>query len=161
MLLKILKLWLGGGGAHLLSQHLGGRGRQISEFEASLVCKVSSRTARATQGNPVSKKKLLKLTSAYLCVQESVPQHTCGSRGELLEVGSLLPLWDLKILQFPGLNSKCPLSAELSCHFPVLPSALSSPPLPPPPSPPPPSPLSLGLLCHHLLLLLLQELILS
>jgi hypothetical protein len=34
---------------------LGGRGRQISEFEASLVYRVSSRTARATQRNPVSK----------------------------------------------------------------------------------------------------------
>jgi hypothetical protein len=34
---------------------LGGRGRWISEFEASLVYKVSSRTARATQRNPVSK----------------------------------------------------------------------------------------------------------
>jgi hypothetical protein len=34
---------------------LGGRGRQISEFEASLVYKVSSRTARAIQRNPVSK----------------------------------------------------------------------------------------------------------
>jgi hypothetical protein len=36
---------------------LGGRGRQISEFEASLVYTVSSRTARATQRNPVLKKK--------------------------------------------------------------------------------------------------------
>jgi hypothetical protein len=34
---------------------LGGRGRRISEFEASLVYKVSSRTARATQRNHVSK----------------------------------------------------------------------------------------------------------
>jgi hypothetical protein len=34
---------------------LGGRGRWISEFEASLVYKVSSRTARATQRNSVSK----------------------------------------------------------------------------------------------------------
>jgi hypothetical protein len=33
---------------------LGGRGRRISEFEASLVYIVSSRTARATQRNPVS-----------------------------------------------------------------------------------------------------------
>jgi hypothetical protein len=33
---------------------LGGRGRQISEFEASLDYKVSSRTGRATQRNPVS-----------------------------------------------------------------------------------------------------------
>jgi hypothetical protein len=36
---------------------LGGRGRRISEFEASLVYSVSSRTARATQRNPVSKKQ--------------------------------------------------------------------------------------------------------
>jgi hypothetical protein len=35
---------------------LGGRGRRISEFQASLVYKVSSRTARAIQRNPVSKK---------------------------------------------------------------------------------------------------------
>jgi hypothetical protein len=35
---------------------LGGRGRQISEFKASLVYKVSSMTARAIQRNPVSKK---------------------------------------------------------------------------------------------------------
>jgi hypothetical protein len=34
---------------------LGGRGRRISEFEASLVYKVSSKTARAIQRNPVSK----------------------------------------------------------------------------------------------------------
>jgi hypothetical protein len=39
-----------------LIQHLGGRDWWISEFEASLVYKVSSRTARATQRNPVSKK---------------------------------------------------------------------------------------------------------
>jgi hypothetical protein len=36
---------------------MGGRGRRISEFQASLVYKVSSRTARATQRNPVSKNK--------------------------------------------------------------------------------------------------------
>jgi hypothetical protein len=36
-------------------KHLGGRGRWISEFEASLIYRVSSRTARATQRNPVSK----------------------------------------------------------------------------------------------------------
>jgi hypothetical protein len=34
---------------------LGGRGRRISELEASLVYRVSSRTARAIQRNPVSK----------------------------------------------------------------------------------------------------------
>jgi phage terminase small subunit len=36
---------------------LGGRGRRISEFEASLVYSVSSRTGRTTQRNPVLKKK--------------------------------------------------------------------------------------------------------
>jgi hypothetical protein len=39
---------------------LGGRGKWISEFEASLVYKVSSRTAKATQRNPVSKKQKTK-----------------------------------------------------------------------------------------------------
>jgi hypothetical protein len=39
------------------TQHLGGRVRWISEFEASLVYRVSSRTVRATQRNPVSKTK--------------------------------------------------------------------------------------------------------
>jgi hypothetical protein len=36
---------------------LGGRGRQISEIEARLDYKVSSRTSRAIQRNPVSKNK--------------------------------------------------------------------------------------------------------
>jgi hypothetical protein len=34
---------------------LGSRGRQISEFEASLVYRVSSRTAMATERNPKPK----------------------------------------------------------------------------------------------------------
>jgi hypothetical protein len=36
---------------------LGGRGRQISEFEASLVYRASSRTAGTTQRNAMSKKQ--------------------------------------------------------------------------------------------------------
>jgi hypothetical protein len=36
---------------------MGGRGRQISEFKASLVYRVSFWTARATQRNPNLKKK--------------------------------------------------------------------------------------------------------
>jgi hypothetical protein len=39
---------------------LRGRGRWISEFETSLVYIVSSRTARATKRNPVSKKRTKK-----------------------------------------------------------------------------------------------------
>jgi hypothetical protein len=45
---------------------LGGRSRWISEFKARLVYKVSSRTAKATQRNPVSKgkkKRVLPLLS--------------------------------------------------------------------------------------------------
>ena len=42
----------GRGGARLYSQYSGGRGRQISEFKASLVNRMSSRTARATQRKP-------------------------------------------------------------------------------------------------------------
>jgi hypothetical protein len=36
---------------------LGGRGRWISEFKASLVYRVSFRIARSTQRNPVSGKE--------------------------------------------------------------------------------------------------------
>jgi hypothetical protein len=43
------------------SAFLGGRGRRISEFEASLVYRVSSRTARVTQRNPVLKNKKQKI----------------------------------------------------------------------------------------------------
>jgi hypothetical protein len=39
---------------------VGGRGRWISDFEVSLVYRVSSRTARATQRNPVLKKNKAK-----------------------------------------------------------------------------------------------------
>jgi hypothetical protein len=43
---------------------LGGRGRRISEFKASLVYRVSSRTAKATQRSPVSKKEKKKMLAA-------------------------------------------------------------------------------------------------
>jgi hypothetical protein len=49
---------------------LGGRGRQISEFEASLVYKVSSRTARATQRNPVSKNQKKKKKVRWRAIEE-------------------------------------------------------------------------------------------
>ena len=44
-------------GLYHQSQHLGGRDRQISEFEASLVYKMSSRIAKTTQRNSVLKNK--------------------------------------------------------------------------------------------------------
>jgi hypothetical protein len=42
---------------HAFNNPLGGRGRWISDFKASLVYRVSSRTARATQRNPGLKKQ--------------------------------------------------------------------------------------------------------
>ena len=45
---------------------MGGKGRQISEFEGSLVYKVSSRTARAIERNPVSKNKKTKQNKKYV-----------------------------------------------------------------------------------------------
>jgi hypothetical protein len=53
---------------------LGGRGRQISEFEASLVYKVSFRTARAIQRNPVSKNKKTKNKKKNKKTKISFPQ---------------------------------------------------------------------------------------
>jgi hypothetical protein len=44
----------------VLIPHSGGRGRRISEFEASLFYRVSSRTARAIQRNPVLKNQKKK-----------------------------------------------------------------------------------------------------
>ena len=46
-----------GQGAEGQRERQRGRGRRISEFEASLVYRVSSRTPRATQRNPVLKNK--------------------------------------------------------------------------------------------------------
>jgi hypothetical protein len=43
-----------------LNKNRTARGRQISEFEASLVYRVSSRTARATQRNPILRKRKKK-----------------------------------------------------------------------------------------------------
>jgi hypothetical protein len=47
-----------------MPQHLGHRGKQISE--ASLVYRVSSRTAKAIQRNPVRKQNKTKLYFIYM-----------------------------------------------------------------------------------------------
>jgi Sec-independent protein translocase protein TatA len=56
-------------------KHLGGRGRGrgrwISEFKASLVYRVSSRTARAMQKNPVSKNKNNKQTNKQKPIKQN------------------------------------------------------------------------------------------
>jgi hypothetical protein len=45
------------GGARLESQHLGGRGRKIFEFKASLAYRTSSKTARAISKNKTPNKR--------------------------------------------------------------------------------------------------------
>ena len=58
----------------------GGRGRQIPEFEANLVYRVSSRKARATQRDPVSKKKKKKEYPCVLSFLLIVPDLVVGSQ---------------------------------------------------------------------------------
>jgi hypothetical protein len=60
---------------------LGGRGRRISEFEASLVYKVSSRTARATQRNRLEKPKKKKKFWAGEIDGSAVKSTDCSSEG--------------------------------------------------------------------------------
>jgi hypothetical protein len=67
---------------------LGSRGRAISEFEASLVSKVSSRTARAIQRNPVSKTKQNK-TKQNKTKQNKTKQKTQTNKQKDETVGSM------------------------------------------------------------------------
>jgi hypothetical protein len=60
---------------------LGGRGRWISEFKASLVYRESSRTDRATQRNPVSKNKT-KTKKKNIITHVCVCVCVCTSRGQ-------------------------------------------------------------------------------
>jgi hypothetical protein len=63
----------------LCMQQSGGRGRQVSEFEASLVYRVSSRTVRATRKTPSRKKKTKKQNKNKKTQQQYL--HT--GRGQL------------------------------------------------------------------------------
>jgi hypothetical protein len=94
---------------------LGGRGRRISEFKTSLVYKVSSRTARAIQKNPVSKqtnkqtnkkkkkrKEMLRYPRYFLRVaqnRQAVVAHTFNTSTREAEAGRFLssrPAWSTK-----------------------------------------------------------------
>ena len=59
---------------------MGGRGRWISEFKARLVYKVSSRTARATQRNPVSKNKNKRPKTNKTKNKQTKPLHGLWTR---------------------------------------------------------------------------------
>jgi hypothetical protein len=56
---------------------LGGRGRQISELETSLVYKVSSKIARATQRNPVPPPKKKKKKKKKKEEEEEEEEEEC------------------------------------------------------------------------------------
>jgi hypothetical protein len=62
---------------------LGGRGKWISEFEASLVYKVSSKTARAIQRNPVLENK----TKQNKTKQNKTKQNKTQNRKQKREGG--------------------------------------------------------------------------
>jgi hypothetical protein len=84
---------------------LGGRGGRFSEFEYSLVYRVSSRTARATQRNPVSKNNNnKKAKNLVLCVCSAVFCHVTADISLTLffffqKLEAVLFLWAL-ILRF-------------------------------------------------------------
>ena len=85
----------GSGGAHLWSQHLGGRSRRSSEFEASLVYRVSSRTARATQSNLVSKNKNKQTNKKNGCIS-SILRILCAKESFAYSLQTLY-IWNLLV----------------------------------------------------------------
>jgi hypothetical protein len=84
---------------------LGGRGRQISEFEASLVYRMSSRIAKATQRNPVSKTKNNNKKLQFIL---DVMTHTFNPSTLEADMGESLSLrtaWSTEqVPKQPGLN---------------------------------------------------------
>jgi hypothetical protein len=66
---------------------LGGRGRQISAFKASLVYKVSSRTARTIQRNPVSKKEQQQQNKTNNKTKQNKTSVLCFRRGNKISIG--------------------------------------------------------------------------
>ena len=57
---------------------MGGKGKQISEFEGSLVYKESSRTARVIQRNPVLKNKKKNVDSSIVFRINVIPGSILG-----------------------------------------------------------------------------------
>jgi hypothetical protein len=89
---------------------LGGRGRRISEFEASLVYRVSSRTARAIQRNPVSIKQQAtnKQTKTFLKI--------IGQQDPPVDI-SLSPQKSVSIPQTPLYTKRVFKNSELATTY--------------------------------------------
>ena len=86
---------------------LGGRGRQISEFEVSLVCRVSSRTARAIQRNPVLKKKQIQKTKQNKQQQQQQKKHLGSYFLSLDYISVKKENTDYYVLNFDAGSSVC------------------------------------------------------
>jgi hypothetical protein len=78
---------------------LGGRGRWISEFEASLVYKVSYRTARATQRNPVSKNQKKKKKKNTTTTNNNKQQNKTNKKRKRKRIGGLNTALILQLVQ--------------------------------------------------------------
>jgi hypothetical protein len=97
---------------------LGGRGRLISEFEVSLVCRVSSRIVRATQRNPVSNKQTNKQTNKKTQTnkQTKKPKESLGQeKAQQLGALGVLP----ENLGSTG-GSKPSVTPVPGVHYPLL-----------------------------------------
>jgi hypothetical protein len=88
---------------------LGGRGRQISEFEASLVYRVSPRTARTTQRNPDSKNKTKQKQK-----QEKQEPFICSFLINYLFI--FYVHWCLPVCMVEGVRSSGTGVTVVSCH---------------------------------------------
>jgi hypothetical protein len=95
---------------------LGGGGRWISEFEASLVYRVSSRTARATQRNPVFKTKQNKTIqknpkqkkqNSFIVIGCTNYTHVCSSSPDPFGYNVQFSVFHLPVGPTPGVGSLC------------------------------------------------------
>jgi hypothetical protein len=95
--------------------HSGGRGRWVSEFEASLVYKVSSRTARAIQRNPVLKNQKRKKKERKKEKEKEIRAGNTSSKSFIIQYYFSYP----EFLFFPYEIENCPfmVSKELSWNF--------------------------------------------
>jgi hypothetical protein len=82
---------------------LGGRRRWISEFEASLVYRVSSRTARAIERNPVLKKK--KKESHPMVILEYLGYILLPKSHKIPKFPQYFSLWVIFVFQTTTMRS--------------------------------------------------------
>jgi hypothetical protein len=92
---------------------LGGRGRQISEFKASLVYRVNSRTARATQRNSVlknqkKKKKELPWSQCLFIAMKTKTISKLPIKGRERQVSTLAPSGHATPSQIIKQEKDCP-----------------------------------------------------